>query len=425
MSVYSKEESTGESIECFYLFMDTNLFYSETVTYDIFELKLMTDLLAIRDNFNKIFEGYRTIKILIPKLVLDEIYSIKTNIIRYEFNNFIKKIKKINEKTLIASLNHIYNNIYSNLESSGNSFISRNKIEIIPYCDNTYFPTIIEKSITKSLPFKPYFDQRKNRDVGDNGFKDTVIWYSIMDYVKKKCTENTNHIFFLTDNEKDFKSDSTLLEFRQNTGIDIEIIKFKNENPNVNDSEFSPFLNVVLDKSHIPIPVKLEHVDVSYLIINNKVDITSIIVEPLHINIKSAVNFEQKTDSWEENKPLLNEKIENTLSNFRFDVSDLKFKYQIPEIVHVDFDLVQEIRDLVITSISLIYNDGFRKMIFCSIIVDHNEEEYYGSREFEEANDPFVNKALDLVSAYLEDNGYGSAPRELINLEYFDASEIF
>lgn len=425
MSAYSKEESTDECAECFYLFLDTNLFYSEKVTYDIFGIKLMTDLLAIRDNFNKIFVGYRRIKIFIPKLVLDEIYSIKTHIIQSEVIKFRNKIKNLNEKALITSLNQIYNNIHYSLESSGNYFFSRNNIEIVPYCDNNYFPIIIEKSINKRLPFKPYFDPKKEREVGDNGFKDTVIWYSIIDYVRKKCTKNTNHIFFLTNNEEDFKSDSTLLEFKQITGIDIEIIKFKSANPNVNDMEFNPFLNVVLDKSHISIPVKLGHVDISYLMINDKVDITSIIAEPLHINIKSAVNFEQKTHSWEENKPLLNEKIEETLSNFRFDVSDLTFNYRIPKIENVDFDIDQSMFDVKVGSIVLTYDDGFKKMIFCSIIVYESQSEYYEPIEFKENYDQFVNEALELVCAYLEDNGYGSVPVERINFEYYDTTEFF
>jgi hypothetical protein len=123
--------------------------------------------------------------------------------------------------------------------------------------------------------------------MGDDGFKDTVIWFSIIDYVKENCSSNTDHVFFFTNNKKDFMSELTLFEFKMLTGMDIEIIDFKSNNPNISDSEFTPFLNYILDKSHFPIPVKINKINISYLKLKNKAEINSIFVEPLYINIIS------------------------------------------------------------------------------------------------------------------------------------------
>lgn len=57
----------------------------------------MEDILNLRNSFNEVFAGYRNIKVLIPKLVVDEIYSIKANIIKSEISNFQEKIKHLVE----------------------------------------------------------------------------------------------------------------------------------------------------------------------------------------------------------------------------------------------------------------------------------------------------------------------------------------
>lgn len=425
MNKHLIEESTDENIECFYLFLDTNLFYSPKVTYNVFKIKLMTDILAIRDSFNNMFNGYRKIKILIPKLVVDEIYSIKAHIIQSEISKFQKTTKYLIDDSLHNSLKNIYSNVHSKLDSNGERFFSRYDIEIVPYCDNNYFPAIIEKSINKCLPFKPYFDQGKERYVGDNGFKDTVIWYSIINHVGKNCNQDTSHIFFLTNNEKDFKSESTLLEFNEATGIDIEIIKFKSPHPNVNDNEFNPFLNIVLNKSHVPIPVKLEHVYIFYLVINNDVEITSIVAEPLSINIGSVVNFNKVISNLDnDNQLILNKKIKETLSDFRFDVSDLTYHYQIPEIVHVSFALFQSMFDVTVDDILLTYTDGSEKIVFCSKLVYETREEFYEPWLFKENYEQFVDDALVFVYTYLEECGYGDVPDGEVDFEYIEDLDL-
>lgn len=426
MTNHLMEEVTDESTECFYLFLDTNLFYSEKVTYNIFKIKLMKDLLDLRDSFNILFNNYRKIEILIPKLVVEEIYSIKSHVIQSEISKFQKTIKHLDEKSLIDSLEKIYDKVHFELDKSGEHFFSNYDIEMIPYCDNKYFPTIIDKSINKRLPFKPEYNDKKKRHVGDNGFKDAVIWYSIINHVEKKCNKNTDHIFFLTNNEKDFRSELTLLEFKELTGKNIEIIKFKSTDPNVNDSEFNPFLKNILNKSNVHVPIKLEQVNISYLDIKNAAEINSIIAEPLSININSVVNCKKRISNLDnENKIILNDKIKETLSEFEFDISDLKFNYYIPEIENVYFTLMNYMNEsLDIDEIIITYKDGSEKHLLYGLNVYINPDSDYPI-EFEENDEQFTNEALELLCNDLEENGYGTVAPEAIDFEYDDCDGIF
>lgn len=112
-----------------------------------------------------------------------------------------------------------------------------------------------------------------------------------------------------------------------------------------------------MDKSSVPIPVKLEYAAVSYyIIVNDVVVITSIIVEPLSVNVNSMINLKEKLPYLEnDNRIFLNEIIIDTLLDFRFDVSNLKFWYQISKIDSVHFVLSQymfhvEISEIVLTT---------------------------------------------------------------------------
>jgi hypothetical protein len=123
MAIHSEEEVSENKIESFYLFLDTNLFYSPKITYNIFEIKLMEDILSLRNSFNKVFSGYKNIKVLIPQLVVEEIYSIKANIIKSEFIKFQEKIKHLEERELKDSLISISEKMLEyNLNSFGERF---------------------------------------------------------------------------------------------------------------------------------------------------------------------------------------------------------------------------------------------------------------------------------------------------------------
>jgi len=432
MLTKSPEKFSERKIESYYLFLDTNLFYSNKVSYNIFEIILMRDLLYLRNGFNKVFSGYKAIKILIPKLVVDEIYSIKEYFIKAEISKFQNQIKHLEETELHNILKKIHDETVSHtLELAGINFFSKYGVEIIPYCNNEHLPTIIDKSIKKELPFKPKFDDKKNnRPVGDDGFKDTVIWFSIIDYVKTHCNPDMDHIFFLTTNQKDFKSDQTILEFKEQTGIDIEIIDFKSENPRTGDIEFTPFLNYILGKSHVPISVKINTINISYSELENKAEINSILAEPISVNLNSIIKCKEKfSNLGDENKKRLNEKIKDILSKFRFDISDLSFNYYIPEIENVSFVLVKyENQAIYVDDINVVYNDGSDKHMFdvnAFFEVYTNPDPYYCyPMEIEDVIEDIQSDALTKVRNYLAEKGYGSIEPESMYFEWDECYEL-
>lgn len=70
------------------------------------------------------------------------------------------------------------------------AFFSHEKIEQIENCCNEYFPIIINDSIMKQPPFEGKDGK------ADKGFKDTVIWYSIIQFAKQHPGE---YIFITND----------------------------------------------------------------------------------------------------------------------------------------------------------------------------------------------------------------------------------
>lgn len=430
MCTKSPDKFCEGKTESYYLFLDTNLFYSGIISYNIFEIPLMSDLLYLRSGFNKVFSDYKTIKILIPKLVVDEIYSIKEHFIKTEIRKFQKIIEDLEEPELENVLKKIHDETVShNIELAGNNFFSKWGVEIIPYCNNEHLPAIIDKSIKKELPFKPKIDKKNNdRPVGDDGFKDTVIWFSIIDYVKTHCNPDMDHIFFLTNNQKDFKSDQTVFEFKERAGIDIEIIDFKSKNPRTGDIEFTPFLNVILDKSHVPISVKIDTINISYLQLENKAEINSIIAEPISVNLDSIIKCKDKLSNLgEQNKERLNEKIKDILSKFRFDISDLSFNYYIPKIKNVSFFLLKYQNEAIyVDDINVAYDDGSNKHIFdikAFFEVYTNPDPYYYPMEIEDMIEDIQSDALTKVRNYLAEKGYGSVEPESIYFEWDERDE--
>lgn len=85
---------------------------------------------------------------------------------------------------------------------------------LIPYAKNSKtFETILDRAYKKIPPFK--------EGESDNGFKDSLMWLSIMNYFKDK---GEKHILFLTDDKGFLKQKEKLMEeFKIFTGKSIQI----------------------------------------------------------------------------------------------------------------------------------------------------------------------------------------------------------
>ena len=375
-----------------YIFIDTNLFYTRRNRYD-FANHDIDEIIRMRDKFNHNFLNNKKIVIHTPDLVLKEVQLLKRDRLVQDFAEILSILKPLGEKQLISHLEQIRDEIDEKLTNKKEEFILSNKIIVPTNCNNEYFENIVEKAINKQTPFKPNYDQKKKRHVGDNGFKDAVIWYSIVDYVKINIIEDA-YIILLTNNSSDFKSEKLLEEFYQITGKHIEIYK-------ENQEEFS---NFILNQSN---DTNIEDVYVSCIKIKEKVRINSIKLLPLDSNISS---FIPKYVNAKEFKESFEFEIAAKLENIGFDVENLKFSYHEPSIEYINVALRNyKLWFLDILDIELGYDDG-------TIDYAYDPKDIQLSTFFNETKEDVDSFKKD-VSTCLEKQGYGQINPKIINYE--------
>ncbi len=86
---------------------------------------------------------------------------------------------------------------------------------IIPFSSEVVFPMVLDRVFKKVPPFSPA------DGASDKGFKDTLIWLSLLEYFK---SNGENEVVFIT-NDKGFRNNSDVLcrEFKEYTGKTIVI----------------------------------------------------------------------------------------------------------------------------------------------------------------------------------------------------------
>jgi len=376
-----------------YIFIDTNLFYTKRNTYDFVNSNI-NEIIHIRDKFNHIFLNNKKIILLTPDIVLKEMQSIKKERLVRDFKKFLKNIKNLKENQLVLDLNQIIDKFDEKLTNKKDEFISSNEIIVPANCNNEYFENIVKKAINKKIPFKPRYDSKEDRHVGDNGFKDAVIWYSIVDYVKNNITGDDNYIILLTYNKSDFKSEELLEEFYKITGKHIEICT-------LNQKEFS---NLILNHYK---GTNIEGVCVSHLKLNDKMRINSVKVLPLDFNMSSFFPKYIDAKEFEESFKI---EVTSKLENLGFNVENLNFIYPEPSIEYINVELRNyKLWFLDILDIELGYDDGTTvyaddpKNINFSIFLS----------ELKEYENSFKKK----ISSYLEEQGYGPIDPKIIDYE--------
>lgn len=186
------------------IFLDTNVI--EIQNKKLFEFKFNN----VYDRLKKFitYNTYNNFKIIIPQIVLDEMYK-----------HYLEEYEKIQEK--LENLDDKYNAIKSDLVKVGydiniirnrysnvseyedylklnfNKYIFQEKkyFEILPYPNQDKFYSIIERAIQKKKPF--FFGGINNKKFSDAGFKDVVILESIKEKMKK---EDSEYIIVTNDN---------------------------------------------------------------------------------------------------------------------------------------------------------------------------------------------------------------------------------
>ena len=233
--------------------------------------------------------------------------------------------------------------------------------------------------------------------VGDNGFKDTVIWYSIVDYVKNNVTVKDSHIILLTNNDKDFNSAELLEEFNEITGRNIKIYNADQEE----------FLSFILSKYRA---TEIDNILVSHIEINGNVNINSINILPLNCNMPSPLPQYIDPSKFKE---ISKKSITTELEKLGFNVEKLKFKYIVPKPKYVKVELRNyEFLYLDNLDIELNYDDGSTVYAECPENINFSIE----LGENEDYEKTFKTK----ISSYLEEQGYGPIDPSIIYYEIVD-----
>ena len=291
----------------------------------------MNELLKIRDNYNDIFGDHKQILLHFTEVVVKEIFSIKNEISKQKLQEVTKTVKYLESDTLKVELETIDKNFTEQLKSNGESFILKNNIITVPCCSGCYLENIVQKSLDKKMPFKPIFDKKKKRRAGDNGFKDTVIWYSIIEYINKQEIKDNDQVILLTNNISDFESELTLREFESLTHKKIHITNFYPAK--YNDLKSPVFLSIILENSN---NLKIDTINISYLKIKDEIQIHSISGSPFYFNLASL--FPKSMDP-EDFEYKIETEIKSKFSSFGFNVKDLKFDFVETEVVAIIVNL--------------------------------------------------------------------------------------
>ena len=283
--------------EYYYIFLDTNAFYSKRISYNIFNSSVLKNLIDVRNNYNKYFKKKREIKLIFPEIVVKERYAQENNKIKKVLDKFRGEIKNLNEPALISEIDNLLNKLSERVVEEGDKFLTTNKIKLAPQTVEHYLQEIIKKKIENRKPFRIV---EKDDEKYEKGFFDALIWYSIIDYIQKLygndeefyCSSYQYVFVILLTNDKDFNSDELEAEFLDKTGIKISIISFDNNYKyDMADQNFNKLLSKILSNSNNN-SIKL--IKIYYSTMNDGIEINSVYPMPLGINILSFITPEKR-----------------------------------------------------------------------------------------------------------------------------------
>ena len=170
-----------------YIVPDSNFLHisfgkSETTSYSRFYLNQpFEELISLRD-FDTCND---TVQVLIPEMVLREL--VEQKIAQYEkdiaaYNMLALRLDKPKEEFESATS---YRN---EAMRQAKEFLNAKSVKLIPICDAMYWNCIIDKAIKKEAPFEG------TEGKADKGFKDTVIFFSMIEYAR----ENKGSYYFVS-----------------------------------------------------------------------------------------------------------------------------------------------------------------------------------------------------------------------------------
>lgn len=174
------------------------------------------------DHLEQLVEFIKTnnlsnVQIFLPEMVIKERVAQKvaqTEVFRKESFAALKSLETIDLK--VGNKKFEKTNLEKAFKKKVDAIVSANNIGIIPI-PNVKNSEIVKRALAKTPPFS---------QKGDAGYKDTVIWLSVMEDAKK--SPEAQYIF-CTNNTNDFITDICTKEFRNTTGASIYFVPDLNE----------------------------------------------------------------------------------------------------------------------------------------------------------------------------------------------------
>lgn len=218
-----------------YLFFDTNILFVKSHS-DYTALKFLDNLdFVINDIINNNFQD--NVEILLPRIVINEL--IQQQILGY--NNEIEKIKNKKFPCFSVETHQDYEKYLENILSERLNFYTLDKaikITILPYPQANSFNYIIDRAIKKKPPFEGL------EKISDKGFKDAVLWETILEYKK----QYTDKAIVLCSNDGKFHSEDLRTEYEDIFSDEYRVLKW-HPGENVLLDTLGDMLNLTVEQS--------------------------------------------------------------------------------------------------------------------------------------------------------------------------------
>lgn len=193
-----------------YIIFDTNiLFRSRYNDFSDFSFPSIYD--EIRGKIER-YELEDRFEVYVPEISIAEIFQQQFDAFQVNLSNIkenYRPCKQLYGIDLIIKEDYDY---HFELQARKEQYLNHNKVKVLPICSESRFSSIVNRALTKNAPFS---GEKGN---ADKGFKDAVIWESILEF----ALENKGEYFFIT-HDKGFKQ-SLVSEFCDVTNQNISFI---------------------------------------------------------------------------------------------------------------------------------------------------------------------------------------------------------
>ena len=263
---------------------DTNTFYNKSndLYHTFCPLQNFSNFLNFL-NIKKLRNDYI---LAIPKITVKEVIKQKKELIKNKIDDFQKINAFFNVKTTIKQID---------IENQLRSYLTQHHIRVLPFPKNLL--NIIERAAEKRNPF------RKSGENSDAGFKDVILWESILAHRYKV----SSIIFFTRD--KDFNEALLVPEFHK---------KFPNK------EIIFIFQGIDFNNSFQKLKTKLLNDNIyniaKNLLISKKTEIYEFLLNQYHINPQDILDYKQKIEKISDKEVKITAKLKSNTLEYRFDI---------------------------------------------------------------------------------------------------------